>query len=119
MCVNVYIRHIKSQCNFMTLLGKYVQRKKVGWEVIFSELGFAAGSGARKPRREFEGSALKPFCHVFLSLNGVLLIIVQLNYHIKASARVKLIEFFRENQIITWQGVYFFTNTVLHDKHHC
>ena len=36
--------------------------------------------------------------------------IVQLNYHIKAS--VKLIEFVRENQIIPWQGVYFFTNTV-------
>ena len=83
-------------------------KKKVGWEVIFSELGFA-GSGARKPRREFEGSALEPFFHVFLSLNGVF--IVQLNYHIKAS--VKLIEFVRENQIIPWQGVYFFTNTVL------
>ena len=99
---------LKSRCNFITLLGKYIQQKKVGWEVIFSELGFA-GSGARKPRREFEGSALEPFFHVFLSLNGVF--IVQLNYHIKAS--VKLIEFVRENQIIPWQGVYFFTNTVL------
>jgi hypothetical protein len=48
-------------------LGKYVQQKKIGWEVIFSELGFA-GSGARKPRREFEGSALEPFFHVFLRL---------------------------------------------------
>ena len=47
-----------------------MQQKKVGWEVIFSELGFA-GSGARKPRREFERSALEPFFHVFLSLNGV------------------------------------------------
>ena len=28
-------------------------------------------------------------------------------------ASVKLIEFVRENQIIPWQGVYFFTNTVL------
>ena len=60
---------LKSWCNFITLLGKYVQQKKVAWEVIFSELGFA-GSGVRKPRREFEGSALEPFFHVFLSLNG-------------------------------------------------
>ena len=123
MCV--CIRRIKSWCNFITILGKYVQQKKVGWEDIFSELGFA-GSGARKPWREFKGSALEPFFHVFLCLNGVF--IVQLNYHIKAS--VKLIEFVRENQIIPWQGVYFFTNTVLqnhrniytvvmkHDKHH-
>ena len=44
-----------------------MQKKKVGWEVIFSELGFA-GSRARKPRREFEGSALEPFFHVFLRL---------------------------------------------------
>ena len=83
-------------------------QKKVGWEVIFSELGFA-GSGARKPRREFEGSALEPFFHVFLRLNGAF--IVKLNYHIKAS--VKFMTFVRENQIIPWQGVYFFTNTVL------
>ena len=87
-----------------------MQQKKVDWEVIFSELGFA-GSGARKPQREFEGSALEPFFHVFLRLSRAL--IVQLNYHIKAS--VKLVTFDRENQIIPWQlqGVYFFTNTVL------
>ena len=59
----------KSRCNFITFLGKYTQQKKVGWEVIFSDLGFA-GSGARKPRREFEGSALEPFFYVFLRLNG-------------------------------------------------
>ena len=70
-----------------------------------------AGSGVRKPRREFEGSALELFFHVFLSLNYNGFFIVQLNYHIKAS--VKLIEFVKENQIIPWQGVYFFTNTVL------
>ena len=85
-----------------------MQQKKVGWEVIFSELGFA-GSGAHKPRREFEGSTLEPFFHVVLRLNGLLN--VQLNYHIKAS--VKLMTFDRKNQIIPWQGVYFFTNTVL------
>ena len=89
-------------------MGKYTQQKKVGWEVIFSELGFA-GSGARKPRWEFEDSALEPFVHVFLRVNGAS--IVELNYHIKAS--VKLVTFDRENQIIPWQGVYFFTNTVL------
>ena len=83
-----------------------MQQKKVGWEVIFSELVFAI-SRARKPRREFKGSALEPFFHVFLRLNGALIV----NYHIKAS--VKLVTFDRENQIIPWQGVYFFTNTVL------
>ena len=57
---------LKSRCNFLTLwpMGEYMQQKKVDWEVIFSELG-VAGSGARKPRREFEGSALEPFFHVF------------------------------------------------------
>ena len=39
---------LKSRCKFVTLLGKFAQQKQVGWEVIFSELGFA-GSGARKP----------------------------------------------------------------------
>ena len=53
--------------------GECMQQKKVGWEVIFSELGFA-GSGARKPRREFEGSALEPFFHVFLRLSRVLIV---------------------------------------------
>ena len=48
-----------------------MQQKKVGWEVIFPELGFA-GSRARKLRREFEGSALDLFFHVVLRLNGVL-----------------------------------------------
>ena len=60
---------LKSRCKFVTLLGKYAQQKQVGWEVIFSELGLA-GSGARKPRREFEGSALAVFFLVFLRLNG-------------------------------------------------
>jgi len=66
---------LKSRCNFITLLGKYVQQKQVGWEVILSELGFV-GSGARKPRWEFEGSALEPFFHVVLTqrLNGALIV---------------------------------------------
>ena len=106
-CVFI-VEILKAGVTFLHFGGVHAAKKKVGWEVIFSELGFA-GSGTRKPRREFEGSALEPFFHVFLSLNGVF--IVQLIYYIKAS--VKLIEFVRENQIIPWQGVYFFTNTVL------
>ena len=96
-------------------MGKYTQQKKVSWEVIFSELGLA-GSGARKPRWEFEGSTLEPFVHVFLRLNGAS--IVELNYHIKASVKLVTVTFVRENQIIPWQGVYFFTNGVYHGFHH-
>ena len=70
MCV--YIRNIKKpvQLYYNYTLGEYVQQKKVGWEVIFSELGFAGMSGACKPQWEFKGSALEPFFHVFLRLNG-------------------------------------------------
>ena len=71
-CVFVLDR-LKSQCKLITLkLGEYVhmQQKKVGLEVIFSEHGFA-GSGARKPQREFKGSAIEPFFHVVLRLNGL------------------------------------------------
>ena len=57
----------------MTLLViiKYLQQKKVDWEVIFPavELGFA-GSGSGKPQWEFEGSTLKPVFHVVLRLSG-------------------------------------------------
>ena len=60
---------LKSRCKFFTLLGNYAQQKQVGWEVIFSELGFA-GSGARKPRRELEGSALDFFLQLVLRLQG-------------------------------------------------
>ena len=48
---------LKSWCKFVTLLGKYAQQKKVGWGVIFSELGFA-GSGVRKLWWGLEDSAL-------------------------------------------------------------
>ena len=66
---------LKSRCKFVTLLGKYAQRKQVnvGWEVIFSELGFA-GSRVHKPWWEFEGSALELFFHVFLRLNGAFIV---------------------------------------------
>ena len=85
-----------------------MHQKKVGWEIIFSERRFA-GSEACKPQWDFKDGALKPLFYVVLRLNWAL--IVQLNYHIKAS--VKLVTFIMENQIIQWQGVYFFTNTVL------
>ena len=55
---------LKSWCKLVTVLGKFARQKQVGWEVIFSELGLA-GSGARKPQREFEGSALEPLFYVF------------------------------------------------------
>ena len=55
--------------------GEYMQQKKVSWgvDVIFSEHRFA-GPRARKPRREFEGSALEMFFHVVLRLNGALIV---------------------------------------------
>ena len=61
---------LKSRCKFVMLLGKYAQQKQIGWEVIFSELG-SAGSGAHKPRRELEGSALDFFCSLFWGFRGL------------------------------------------------
>ena len=55
---------------FLTHSKKY---KKVGWEVIFSELGFA-GSGAHKPWWEFKGSTLEPFFNVVLRLSGAFIV---------------------------------------------
>ena len=60
----------KTGVTLLHFWGRTRSKKKVGWEVIFSELGLA-GSGARKPRREFEGSALEPFFHVFQSFMGL------------------------------------------------
>ena len=55
---------LKSQC-------KLPQQKQVDWEVIFSELAIGfAGSGARKPRRELEGSALDFFLQLVLRPQG-------------------------------------------------
>ena len=72
MCV--YIRHIKKLVEIDYSLGESMQQKKVGWEVIFSEQGFAP-SEARKPRWEFncKSSALEQFFHVVLRLNGLYL----------------------------------------------
>ena len=61
---------LKSRCKFVMLLGKYAQQKQIGWDVIFSELGFA-GSGARKPWWELEGSALNIFLQLVLRLQGL------------------------------------------------
>ena len=60
MCV--CIRHIKKPVQIDNTLGEYVQQKKVGWEVIFSELWFA-GSGHVSP-----GGSLS--VHVVLRLNA-------------------------------------------------
>ena len=67
MCVD--IRQIKKPVQIDYTLEKYMQQKKLAGRSFFSKLGLT-GSGARKPRREFEGSALEPFFHVFLRLNG-------------------------------------------------
>ena len=62
-CVFI-VEILKSRCNFLTLWRSTCSKKK-GWlGGQFSELGFA-GSGARKPRREFEGSALELFFMFF------------------------------------------------------
>ena len=49
------------------------EAKKVGWEVIFSELWFARYK-ACKPWLEFKSSTLDLFCHVVLRLNGALIV---------------------------------------------
>ena len=73
ICPNVFVLDIlKSWWILITLWGIRAP-KKIGWEVIFSELGLA-GSGACKPQREFEGSALEPFFHVFLRLSRALIV---------------------------------------------
>ena len=48
----------------------HMQQKKLAGRSFFSKLGLA-GSGARKPQQEFEGSALEPFYHGVLRLNGL------------------------------------------------
>ena len=39
----------KSQCKFVTLLGKYAQQKQVGWEVIFFQNLGSQGPGRVSP----------------------------------------------------------------------
>ena len=79
-----------------------MQQKK-GWlGGHFPELRFA-GSVVRKPRQEFEGSALELFFHVVLRLNGASIVV-----KIQHKSQCKHMTFVRENQIIHWQGVYFY-----------
>ena len=49
-----------------------MQQTKLAGRSFFSKLGLA-GFGVHKRRWEFEGSALEPFFHVVLRLNGLLL----------------------------------------------
>jgi hypothetical protein len=56
MCV--YKIQIKGVVSITYTLGKYVQQKRVGRELVFVE-HWVAGSGVRKPRRELEGTALE------------------------------------------------------------
>ena len=99
---------LKSRCKFVTLSGKYTQQKQVGWEVVFSELGFA-GSRAHKPWRELKGSALDFFLQLVLRLQGAS--IVQVKYYLKAS--VQNMTFGRGKSNHTLARCIFFTNTVL------
>ena len=100
---------LKSQCKFIMLLGDYAQQKQVGWEVIFSELGFA-GSGARKPWRELEGSALDFFA-ACSEASGSFNCVGKVP--LKSQCK-KIWHLGGENQTTPWLGVYFFfmANTV-------
>ena len=70
-CVFILDRlKFKSQCKMIILWRSTLNKKKLAGRSFFSKLGLA-GSGARKPRREFEGSALEPFSHFVLRLNGL------------------------------------------------
>ena len=97
----------KSRCNFLTLWGSTCSKKRLAGRSIFQNSG-SQGQGAYTPQWEFKGSALEPFSCCFQAYWAI---IVQLIYYIKAS--VTLWHLVGENQIIPWQGVYFFTNTVL------
>ena len=88
-CVFMHMQDmLKSRCKFLTLLGKYAQQKQVGWEVIFSELGFACS--------EASGG--------FNCVSKVLL---------KSQCKRYGIWKGKIKPYIQWQGLHFFTNTVL------
>ena len=80
-----------------------MQQKKLAGRSFFSKLGFA-GSGARKPQREFEGSTLEPFFLCCFEAEWAL--IVSLKYHIKAS--VTIMAFGREKSNHTLARCVFF-----------
>ena len=68
-CVFILDR-LKSQSKLITLWRSTYSKKSWLGGHFFPKLGLA-GSGARKPQREFEGSALEPVFHVVLRLNGL------------------------------------------------
>ena len=96
---------LKSRCKFVTLLGKYAQQKQVGWEVIFSELGFAesGGHGSSRAAPSTFFAACSEASGGFNCVSKVLL---------KSQCK-KIWHLEGENQTTPWQGVHFFTNTVL------
>ena len=100
---------LKSRCKFVALLGKYAQQKQVGWEVIFSEHGFA-GYGARKPRRELEGSA-STFFAACSEASGGFNCVSKVLLTSQCKKYAWCLE--GENQTTPLQGVHVFTNTVL------
>ena len=68
MCV--YLARLKSQCKLIIVWRVTCSKKRLSGRSFFSKLRLA-GSGARKPQQEFEGSTLNPFFHVVLRLNGL------------------------------------------------
>ena len=63
---------LKSQCKFITLWGSTCSKTRLAGRSFFQNLGCRVQ--ARKPRWEFKGSALEPFFHVILRLNGALIV---------------------------------------------
>ena len=61
---------LKSHINLLYFGEVHMQQKKLAGRSFFSKLGLT-GSEAHEPRWEFEGSAVKPFFHILLRLNGL------------------------------------------------
>ena len=98
---------LKSRCKFITLLEKYEEQKQLGWEVNFSEVGFA-GSGAHKPRLELEGSALDFFAACSEASGGFNCV-----SKVLLKSQCKNMAFGRGKPNHTLARCAFFTNTVL------
>ena len=97
-----------SRCNFITHLEYTYSKKRLAGRSFFQNSG-TQGPERVSPDGRSRILPLGLFFHIFLRLSRAL--IMQLNYHKKAS--IKVMAFYRKNKIIPWQGVYFFTNTVL------
>ena len=83
------------------------QRKKKKF-THFSELGFP-GYGRVRPGGSSMAAPSSHFSMLFEPLQGINCV-VKLPHHMKAG--VKFAHFVGGNQIIPWQGVYFFSNTI-------